>query len=270
MRQLDIVYFVKDTKQNDELIYSVRSVVKNFPHQKIWFAGGCPDGIRPDGRLRVKQDNGKKYANVRRLTEAVVNCDDITEDFWLFNDDFFIMSRVADVQPVVRGSLWRTIQYITNKNKSQSEYVKMLKRTAQALKELHRDRLNYCAHLPMLINRTKAKEVLRIFNGDISFRSAYGNYWEIGGVIQPDVKITDAEQLPDPDIHNMYISTNDKSFRNGIVGEIIRKAFTEPSKYEATPSADWTKAELIEYATANNINVNTRGTKAQILERINA
>ena len=52
----DVVYFVKDTKENEELRYSLRTL-KNFPHAKVWFYGGCPEGLKPDHHVYVKQDH---------------------------------------------------------------------------------------------------------------------------------------------------------------------------------------------------------------------
>ena len=52
----DIVYFVKNTEENEELIYSLRSVDKNFPFNKVWFFGGCPKGLTPDVHIPVVQD----------------------------------------------------------------------------------------------------------------------------------------------------------------------------------------------------------------------
>ena len=39
-KDLDIVYFVKDTPTNEELRISLRSVAKNMPHKRVWVFGG--------------------------------------------------------------------------------------------------------------------------------------------------------------------------------------------------------------------------------------
>ena len=49
----DIVYFVKNTEENEELVYSLRSVEKNFPYNRVWFFGGCPNGLKPDVHIPV-------------------------------------------------------------------------------------------------------------------------------------------------------------------------------------------------------------------------
>ena len=35
----DIVYILKNGEISDEIIYSIRSVCKNFPYRKIWIYG---------------------------------------------------------------------------------------------------------------------------------------------------------------------------------------------------------------------------------------
>ena len=84
----DIVYFVKDTKVNEELKHSVRSL-KNFPHNKVWFYGGCPDGLKPDHHIYIKQDQPTKWQNIFEMFKMACKNKDITKNFWLFNDDFF-------------------------------------------------------------------------------------------------------------------------------------------------------------------------------------
>ena len=90
--------------------------------------------------------------------------------------------------------------------------------------------MNYAVHMPMLINKDKAREVLNTFSDVPMFRSLYGNYWSIGGIDRDDVKITKPDVYPDPDTD--WLSTSDGSFRYGKVGEFIRVQFPEASKYE--------------------------------------
>lgn len=88
----DIVYFVKETPTNDELTYSVRSLV-NFPHNEVWFYGGCPSNLKPDHHVHVKQDQPTKWANIFKMFKMACLNNEITKNFWLFNDDFFVMKK---------------------------------------------------------------------------------------------------------------------------------------------------------------------------------
>ena len=73
-----------------------------------------------------------------------------------------------------------------------------------------------------------------------------------------DIGIYD-ERYPDPSVWQVI--------DNSKAAEILQ---AELDKIDNKPDMNWTKAELIEYATENNIKVNTRDTKSQILELINA
>lgn len=226
----DIVYILKNNISSDEIRYSLRSVEKNFPYHKIWFYGGCPDGIKPDEYVEVIQSESTKWARATSTIKAACQNDEITEDFWLFNDDFFIMKRIRVVKPMYRGTLQQRVKSIAEKHGGLStRYSRQLSAAAHLLKLKDLDQLNYALHVPMLINRKKALEVFEAFPDNMMFRSLYGNYWNIGGKNVPDVKV-----LVDKDYstETAFLSTSDKSFEKGLVGEYIRNKFNEPSKYE--------------------------------------
>lgn len=228
----DIVYFIKDTERNEELRYSLRSVESNFPYRKVWFFGGCPKGIEPDVHVPIKQDKGNKYMNVRNMISIALDTPELSDDFWLFNDDFFVMSKVSYVIPSVDGSLARKIQLLERRFGKGHKYSAKLRNTVLACKDLDVDRLNYEMHIPMLINKDKAKEVMYRFRNNTAFRSAYGNYYKLAKQIHPDVKVYDLTGGYDPDLHNVYLSTTDRSFDHGDIGKFIRESFKEPSQYE--------------------------------------
>lgn len=230
----DIVYFVKNTEENEELVYSLRSVEKNFPYNRVWFFGGCPNGLKPDVHIPVEQNTGSKYQNVRGMIREAVANDDLTDDFYLFNDDFFVMSKVGYVVPAVNGSLGWQIQKLNNKypKNYKTAYRSRLRNTMQALKSMNKDRLNYELHIPMLINKEKAKRILDMFDNTVAFRSSYGNYYSIAKSIHPDVKILDDDKMYDPDLHNVFLSTSDYTWNYGRIGDYIKSKFTEPSRFE--------------------------------------
>ena len=75
----------------------------------------------------------------------------------------------------------------------------------------------------MLIDRAKALEVLGKFPNTPCFRSLYGNYWSVGGTRHHDVKFKTLRP-PDDSVktHWSFVSSTDKSFAEGGVGEFIR------------------------------------------------
>ena len=222
----DIVYFVKDTDTNEELKYSLRSLV-NFPHGKVWFYGGCPKDLKPDYHVKVNQDQPTKWQNIFKMFKLVCDNDNITKDFWLFNDDFFVMKPVKDGPNWFEGDLYKRVVTLEDKHNGITPYSQQLRYTLQELEGMGCTTINYALHVPMLINREKGKELSNIIDGPM-IRCAYGNYFNVGGTNHKDVKIDSKTKLYKD---GEYLSTNDKSF-TGEVGKQIRELFKNKCKYE--------------------------------------
>lgn len=231
----DIVYFVKESPTNEELIYSLRSVEENWPYHSVWFCGGCPVNLQPDRALRIRQIGLNKWEKVRYSIKRVCSNDKISEDFWLFNDDFFILKPHSEPTPTYNGHLREYIDRIVKTHgNSYSQYALLLEQTIKALADVGCDTLNYEVHKPMLINRQKGLEILEKFPNVPGFRSLYGNYFRIGGVDEQDMKIKDMEYKNKQMVEEEwdFASTTDKSFRDGEIGKYIRGKFTERSRFE--------------------------------------
>ena len=228
----DIVYILKNNIDPTELIYSVRSVCKNFDFNSIWFAGGTPEKIKPDHKLPIQQQGKNKWTKVSNTIREICLEDNITDNFWLFNDDFFIMRKIPGTLPYLfDGTIYKRINELNKRYRNQTSiYAEQLTATQLALKNKGYDTLNYALHVPMLINKEKALQTLNEFHGFPMFRSLYGNHHEVGGITFKDVKIYDLEQYPEG--NEMLLSTTDDSFKNGIVGKYIRKQFPDKCAYE--------------------------------------
>ena len=228
--EYDIVYVLKQDITSEELKYSVRSVVENMPYNRIVFYCGCPSDMKPDIHVPFKQLENSKIKNVIQTLKAIVKNDNLTEDFWLFNDDFFIMQPLTSEKPICNGTLYSVLNNIERMKGKSSKYTRTLRDTIMQLTKRNLDTISYASHTPMLINRKKAKEVLDTFTSPFSFRSAYGNYWHLDGILRPDVKISGVAE--DVNTSLDLLSTNDASFAGGKVGTYIRSVFVTPSKYE--------------------------------------
>lgn len=227
----DIVYILKEDVEPEELRYSIRSVAENFPYNRIIFYCGCPNDIKPDVMIPFKQEGYGKINKVIMTLKAIMTNDDITEDFWLFNDDFYILKPMESTTPWCEGSLDHIVKEIQERmHGGESRYTMILKNTAKNLIYRGMDTLSYATHTPMLINRKKGLKVLKEFTPPFSFRSAYGNYWKIGGEFHEDVKITSLYEVPTDDY--ILLSTDNTSFKKGEVGKWIRERFPNPCKYE--------------------------------------
>lgn len=230
----DIVYLLKDGP-NEELRYSLRTVAKNFPHNKVVFVGGKPADITPDEFIRVEQNQGSKWNNTRQNLLTACQNAAISDDFWLFNDDFFIMEPYHGHDLEYDDSLWHHIIAIENRHHmNKSGYTLRLRQLCKTLRTAGIDApKNYAVHRPMLVNKAKALEVLTKYPEEPMFRALYGNLTAIDdpGAEVKDCKVTPwlkpAYEMSD------IISTEDRCFAKDAVGRYIRERFTEPSRWES-------------------------------------
>lgn len=226
---MDIVYILKNGGTFEELRYSLRSL-ENFPHDNVWFYGGSPEGLIPDRQAAFQQDGMNKWEKVRNSLFKVCQNEEVSKEFWLFNDDFFCMRPCEGIPPYYDGTLYERIVEVEDRNRAFSPYSRELRRTARILQENGLGVKNYAVHMPMLIDREKALEVLEKFEECPMFRSLYGNYWNVGGRNHKDVKIYEPDEIPDPKAD--WLSTSDMSFRKGKVGIYIRDVFGKAGQYE--------------------------------------
>lgn len=232
LKDMDIVYVVKDSAYNEELQYSLRSVEKNFPHNRVWFFGGKPIGVHPDKQVLVSQIWRTKWDNVRNMMRMIADNEEVTDDFVLFNDDFFVMKPVKTLPPYKWKTMESICKWVEEQNNSkQSSYTKNLRAVARELEELQFPTDNYVLHLPMIFNKKKLLNALDVFPSTKSPRSVYGNmYLTNKAKTHKDVKIFRAWQTPPED--SDFLSTEDYAFKNGKAGEYIKKCFPDKSRFE--------------------------------------
>ena len=226
MLEHDVVYILKQNVRSAELRYSLRSVEKNFPHRRVLFFCGCPTGIRPDKLVAFHQQGDTPWEKVRNSIRLVCLTRDVSDDFWLFNDDFFIM------QPIEKPFVYRNTcdLYERVRRAGESEWADNLRRAADALAAKGYGTDDYALHLPILINKEKALETISAFHAYPMFRSLYGNMHAIGGQRRGDCKIQKMDVAPTG--NERFLSTSDESFKSGAVGEYIRQQFPDACKWE--------------------------------------
>lgn len=229
----DVVYLLKDTAYNQELVYSLRSLDRNWQYNEVWFYGGTSEGVIPDHHVPVEQNQPSKWENVRSMLVEICKNDDITEDFWLFNDDFFILRPIDEnMPPQYNGSLEAQIDRVERKHNGSTDYTRRLRHLVETLRSAGKPTLNYSVHKPMLVNRKKALEVLTKFPEEPMFRALYGNYWELGGENQRDMKIMTVDYDINKIIDWPFVSTEDISWRIGTIGDFLRNRFNQKGRFE--------------------------------------
>lgn len=232
-KELDIVYFVKDTPRNEELRYSLRSVVKNMRYNRVWVFGGCPINVIPDVRVRTVQDGHTKWDNVRNMYLMACKNKEITDNFIMFNDDFFVMQPTDYIETLYRCDLDKHIEILeSNFNNRPSSYTKLLRQASTKLKEIDEPCLSYELHIPFIFNKKKLFKMLEKFPDIHCCRTMYGNLYEVGGRQSGDVKIFSSKTKLD--YKNLqFLSTDDSVVNvNNDIWRYIRNQFKQKCEYE--------------------------------------
>lgn len=227
----DIIYILKEDIDTEELKYSLRSIEQNFPHRFVWFIGGQPEGLTPDRSIKHKQSGENKWDMIRSSMVRAVQEEDLTEDFFLFNDDFFVMKPFkGEFVNYIDNTLDDRIEELRLVHKWLNPYARTLVKANEELKSLGCKRNNFEVHLPMIFKKSLVLEAIKQCSSP-QMRSVYGNIVDCPVINRKDVKVYSLESVPyDPD----FISTNDDTFRKGMVGQYIKGCFSTPSRFENT------------------------------------
>jgi hypothetical protein len=227
---MDYVYICKHG-DNEELRYSIRSIVKNLPTGSIWLVGGKPDWY--SGNYISVPDYSGKFTNIKTCLEAVINSEEISEDFVLMNDDFFITKKQESL-PILHGGLLSDKIKRYRDLRPSSRYVLLLSKTAAELQRMgYKEPLDYDIHVPMPMNKAVLKN---IFKRITFLRSGYGNVAGIGGSQVTDVKVykDTPEAMPSYDYLNDqlgFLSSDDSSFSK--IESFLSSEFPDKSEYES-------------------------------------
>lgn len=229
---MDAVYICRNG-YNEELRYSIRSIIENMPHDNIWVVGGKPDWYT--GKyLEVPQDV-KKYDNARNNLRAIANCKDISDDFILMNDDFFVINKIDTVPYWYTGTIKARVAAIRKLRIPNASYLRMLSNTRQAIIDSGiAEPLDYELHTPMVMNKAKLSNILDM---NALWRSAYGNAYSVGGSIHEDIKVYGQVKIEGRngttiDISTEpFISSSDTSF-SLLFNQILNDKFPNKSPYE--------------------------------------
>lgn len=227
-KDLDIIYFVKDGMYNEELRYSLRSVDANMPHKRVWIFGGCPLGIVPDIRVRVDQVGKTKWDRVRNMYKMVCENKEITDDFIMFNDDFFVMQPTDHIEPMYRCSLEEHIKILESHRPS--AYSRLLRDCKETLTG---EPLSYELHIPFIFNKKKMLKMLNSFPNQHCTRTMYGNIYKIRGERSNDPKIFNSKP-PFNYKNSQFLSTDDPVINiNNDIWRWLQKQFPKKSRFEA-------------------------------------
>lgn len=197
-----------------ELNTCIDLIEKNVPHRNIYV---------------VEQYDQQSFSEVPhvnvilKLKWAIEN-HDLTDDFYLWNDDFFVMKPITDVPYSHKGFLKE--QYAS------THWVPYKRAIANTIDYFDGENvLSYELHIPFLFNKIKLYALIGELEQVMSrgksplIRSTYGNTYVVGGKQMPDVK------NPRGNYEDYsFLSTDERTFR-GELGEYIKDSLKK-EKYE--------------------------------------
>jgi hypothetical protein len=226
---MDIVYVLKESvMDNIELRYSLRSL-KNVPHRNVYIFWYKPSWVQNVIHIPIADDLPSKFQNVRRKFRMICDDKNISENFVLMHDDFYIIKPIRKIE---YHSRWLLIDYLRElKRKIWSTRFYKALRWAY-LKFPRWD--CFSIHCPIIFNKKKLKHIMELYWDDLaSKRSLYCNYYKIKWVPLKwwikDCKIFGNNPInihPDQE----YLSSND-DIRPNILSR-LEERFPKKSLYE--------------------------------------
>jgi hypothetical protein len=240
---MDFVYLIKIDPENDseELRYSLRSL-RNIPHGKVVIAGEKPDWVTNVLFIPIEQSKTKSK-NVAMNLRAAVASSDVSEEFVIMNDDFFIMHPMTEIPITNFGTMESIINQYTHRYPEETPYIMSMKKLYEVLKEKGiTNPVSYELHMPMVMSKSNIRRLYQEVSGSLyQIRSYYGNYFNIGGKTVADVKVfveprhNDPLYVQDPELYlsqQSFLSSTGGAFKSGRPGDFVRSQFSEKSEYE--------------------------------------
>jgi len=229
--EIDIVYPVRSGDENEELRYSLRSL-SNVPHATVHISGFIPSWLNGHvNRIPVPQQ-ANKYRSAEANLLAAIESDDVSDPFWLFNDDFFMLRKMRAIPMLHRGLLQELISdYLARHS---GHYVQGMIHAQETLQNLGVENplYSYEMHSPILVHKDAMRETLSLRGKQDCYhlRTVYGNLQKLKGKESEDVKVyrntaDDYEQWK-------MLSTSDILFRYSKAGRFVRNLFPDRSVFE--------------------------------------
>lgn len=240
MSERDVVYILRAGEDNEELRHSLRSVAEHLPHRRVWVVGYKPRWLAPEVGYAPVMQRGPKHVNTWANWMAAAYHPEISSEFYLFNDDFYVTRPIDDVPPVHRGTLDEMITwYGRNRLATHRQRAAV---TRQLLARLGcTEPRSYELHTPMLVHRALLAGAARwlgeqrgVAGHDVTKRTFYAGFAHLAGERARDVKVMNAKDgLPESELP--FLSTSPASW-TGLAGGWVRQRWPQPCAYERVTS----------------------------------
>lgn len=206
---------------DNELRYSIRSMVKNTPVSRIIIVGHKPDWIQNIDHIPFK-DGPRKALNIHMKTLAAC---DITDEFIQAADDHFVL-KPTDFSIYYHSGPIREKRYT-------GAYYKITHNTSKAIP----NGFFFNLHIPMKMNSGKYREIMARYDwskNDYLVKSLYANNIGVEGMLSKDCKVREFMRLDRIQAYvkgRGFLSVGDGGLSVDMK-RFLEQTFPDPSKYE--------------------------------------
>lgn len=241
----DLVYPVRPGVDNEELRWSLRSVHTNAAgmFRKVWIVGTLlPTWLTNVEVIEASSVDGRA-ADVRAKMLAATIHPKVASRFVLLHDDYFLVDPITEWTAYHMGPMGEYVQRLSQLPRSltvnNSSWLRTVVSTSQWMADNgHRNVLARQGHRPLLWSKTKLRKALDSYPADRPL-DVVGLY-DMAGAGGVGVRGVNSKITGDPNefhakagkLNIPWLSSNDNSFAEGMIGGYIRGMFRTPSIYE--------------------------------------
>jgi len=233
---MDILYILGTGSvwQDNEIRFSLRSAEKNILDlERVFVVGENPDFLQNIEHIPCPDSYGIKWRNAYTKLLTACKNPNLSEDFLLLNDDFFVL------KPIKASDYPFYFSAIFSKNNSfvKARFLTTPQQTATQLPRRIKDVRNFAVHRPVRLNKTKYLAMPRFDLQMTGFspRSYYCNYYDVPGVQCADINLSprlSAAQFEKISAERTDMSIFSDTARSPIFRQWIFDKFPEPSRFE--------------------------------------
>lgn len=229
------VYIVGGDGDREDLRYSIRSLINAPCIDDVWVVGDVPAWF---GGVRVPLDPlPEKFANQRQSVTRFVNLPGAPEAFYLLNDDMYVREPVAGDLPTCRNrhplSRWTDVE--RNERPLNTWHRAVISTGEWTAEQTGTDPFVYECHTPLLFDTALLRDAVNRYPAGRPF--AVGELYPIAGIGGAgehcgNAKVKAHDSLEAKLANPMpYLSGNPDTWV-GAFGDLIRRMFPHPSRYE--------------------------------------
>ena len=224
---MDVVYICRAGLNNSiELRYSLRSIEKNFPHEKVFIIGEKPNWVTNVIHVKVIDRSKDVFYNTEHKVYKATLQENLSEEFFVFHDDFIIKKPIKDFKRLHKRPLKETL-----KTRAKGTYWIALKK----IEKIFPDGLDYELHYPYFFNKSNLKKLFIKYPLTTShnINSLYCNEFKVDSIKSQDCKVRNIENLKESlKKESLFLSTSDNLALDKAFEKTMNTIFPNKSKYE--------------------------------------